>query len=129
MMILCLFILLFSGCDQKQNSTGDTFSNKSDTAGTVIAGPEKPGRSKSIANGKIIFESKCKFCHMANSTETLVGPGLKGVLRNATLPVSGKASTAENIIGQLKKPYDKMPSFSYLSEDELTDLVSFLETL
>ncbi|MEW6002508.1 MAG: cytochrome c [Nitrospirota bacterium] len=83
----------------------------------------------SIGRGKNIFDSKCTFCHDPYSTKTIVGPGLKGVLKNPYLPVSGRPATPENIRQQLRQPFSKMPSFAYLKEEEVEDIIAFLNTL
>jgi mono/diheme cytochrome c family protein len=84
---------------------------------------------ESIGKGKNLFDAKCKFCHSAFSTETIVGPGLKGILERNKLPTSGRPSTAENVIQQIKKPFSRMPSFEYLTDEEIADLIAFLNTL
>jgi cytochrome c2 len=84
---------------------------------------------ESIGQGKTLFDAKCGICHDAYSTQTIVGPGLKGVLKNPRLPVSERPSTPENIRSQLKTPFNRMPSFDYLSEEEITDIIAFLNTL
>lgn len=84
---------------------------------------------ESISRGKSFFEENCSFCHDPHSTKTTVGPGLIGVLKNQTLPVSKKPATPENIAKQLKNPYDRMPSFSHLQENEILDIIAFLNTL
>jgi mono/diheme cytochrome c family protein len=89
--------------------------------GTSVAG--------SIERGQKLFDSKCSFCHNANNTDTIVGPGLKDVLKNPRLPVSKRPSTPENIRRQLKKPVSRMPSFEFLTEEEVKDIISFLSTL
>jgi mono/diheme cytochrome c family protein len=58
-----------------------------------------------------------------------VGPGLKGLLKNPTLPISKHPATAESIRFQLRQPTGRMPSFAYLSEDEMGDLIAYLNTL
>jgi mono/diheme cytochrome c family protein len=85
--------------------------------------------AQSIAHGKELYESKCYFCHDAYSTKKEVGPGHKGILKNPSLPVSGKPATPENIANQLRHPYKDMPSFSYLSDDEVQQIIAFLNTL
>lgn len=85
--------------------------------------------SLSIERGKELYESKCYFCHDAFSTEWGVGPGHKGILKNPLLPVSKKPATPENAANQIKNPYRDMPSFSYLSEDDVLDLIAYLNTL
>jgi hypothetical protein len=84
---------------------------------------------ESIGRGKNLFDSKCRFCHHAYSSETLVGPGLKGILKNRSLPVSGRPATPENIAHQLRKPFNRMPSFDYLTDEEVADITAFLNTL
>lgn len=85
--------------------------------------------AESSNRGKKLFEESCSFCHDPYSTNSLVGPGLKGILKNPTLPSSKRPSTPENITTQLKTPYKRMPSFSNLSQDNITDLIAFLNTL
>src|SRR4051812_29721683 len=40
--------------------------------------------------GKATFDENCSACHKADSTEALVGPGLKGLFKKAKL-ATGKA--------------------------------------
>lgn len=95
----------------------------SETAYSSKTDPESTGR------GKVLFDSKCRFCHYADSTEPLYGPGLVGIMKKERLPFSKRPSTPENIIRQLKKPADRMPAFEYLSEEEISDIIAFLYTL
>lgn len=84
---------------------------------------------QSIGRGRTIFVARCSACHDAESTQTKVGPGLKGLLRNPRLPKSGHPATAESIRFQLRQPMGAMPSFAYLSDDEMSDLIAYLNTL
>ncbi len=83
----------------------------------------------SIARGKALFAARCSACHDPSSTRTIVGPGLKGVLKNPKLPVSGHPATPASIRFQLRQPMGRMPSFAYLSDDEMSDLIAYLNTL
>jgi cytochrome c2 len=83
----------------------------------------------SIDRGRTLFASKCSICHDPNSTRTIVGPGLKGVLKRPTLPISGHPATAESIRFQLRQPMGRMPSFAYLSDEQVEDLIAYLNTL
>lgn len=85
--------------------------------------------SVSIAKGKELYESKCYFCHDAYSMEWGVGPGHKGILKNPFLPASKKSATPENIVSQIISPYKDMPSFDYMSEDDVLNLIAYLNTL
>ncbi len=84
---------------------------------------------RSIERGKGVFESRCASCHDPHSTRTIVGPGLQGLLKRPKLPMSGHPATAESIRFQLKQPLGRMPSFAYLSADEVEDLIAYLNTL
>lgn len=84
---------------------------------------------ESILKGKELFAAKCGFCHKTNSTEKLVGPGLKGILKGERILVSKKPATPENIVDQMKNPYQNMPSFSYLSDEEIHNIIAYLNTL
>ena len=85
--------------------------------------------SGSIGRGKDLFDAKCSFCHDAYSANTIVGPGLKGVLKNPALPASGRTATPLNIKRQLREPFGRMPSFAYLSDGEVADTIAFLNAL
>lgn len=81
------------------------------------------------ANGRSLFQSRCEICHVPDSDTRKNGPGMKGILTREKLPSSGRAATAANIIEQLRRPLRTMPAFPGLSQRELADLLSYLETL
>ncbi|HUJ90980.1 MAG TPA: c-type cytochrome [Syntrophorhabdales bacterium] len=82
-----------------------------------------------VAKGKQLFEANCIYCHTVAGTETLVGPGLKGIMKRKTLPFGDWPATPENIFRQLRCPYKDMPSFKEkLTDDQVFDLISFLNT-
>jgi hypothetical protein len=85
--------------------------------------------AESIGKGKGLYESKCSFCHDAYSDKTIVGPGHKGLFKNPKLPVSKRPATPENVAEQLRNPFKNMPSFAYLTNEEVLDLIAFLNTL
>lgn len=87
------------------------------------------GETESIARGKELYGSKCYSCHDPESTKTIVGPGHKGILKRKFLPVSGRPATPESVIEQMRRPIKDMPSFEYLSEEEASDIVSYMNTL
>ncbi|MGD8351612.1 MAG: DUF6529 family protein [Nitrospirota bacterium] len=98
--------------------------------------PEKPvepvkisSDPEDIRRGKKLYDSECTLCHDPNSRDTIIGPGHKGLLKRDKLPVSGRPATAENIARQLRSPYNRMPSFDYLSDEEVNDLLAYLNTL
>jgi cytochrome c2 len=100
-----------------------------------VVGTGMPGLSAirtdrlSIGRGRILFLSRCASCHDPLTTNTIIGPGLKGLLKNPALPVSKHPATAESLRFQLRQPMGRMPSFAYLSENEMNDLIAYLNTL
>ncbi len=84
---------------------------------------------KSIATGQALFSHLCKSCHYSNRTDTIIGPGLKGLLKGPRLPVSGRPATAEHVFNQLRKPFKDMPSFKYLPDEEVFEIIAYLNTL
>jgi cytochrome c2 len=84
---------------------------------------------ESIALGKKLFDGKCGFCHKINSTEKTIGPGLKGIMKGDKVLVSKKPATPENIVDQLKDPYQKMPPFTSLSDEDVLNIIAYLNTL
>jgi mono/diheme cytochrome c family protein len=84
---------------------------------------------KSIAEGKALYESKCIFCHDPYSTRKKFGPGHQGIMKTPSLPASGNPATPENILNQLRNPYQNMPSFSELSDKDALNIIAFLNTL
>ncbi len=85
--------------------------------------------SLSIARGRTMFLARCAGCHDALSANMIVGPGLKGLFKNAALPVSRHPATAESVRFQLRQAMRGMPSFDYLTEEEMSDLIAYLNTL
>ena len=107
----------------------NAMSEKEASTAKVEAGIIVKTDDESIVKGKEIFDSKCYFCHDAKSTKKSVGPGLKGILKVEKFPVSEMPATPENIARQLRTPYKAMPSFSYLTEDDILNIIAYLNTL
>ncbi len=101
-----------------------------DSMGQTTKEPEIVVRTdqRSIASGKEMFKAKCADCHRPDTEYTVVGPGLKGILKNPTLPVSKKPATPENVAAQIRHPYGEMPLFRF-SREEILDLIAYLNTL
>ena len=79
--------------------------------------------------GKKIFDSLCLTCHSVDSEEKRIGPSLMGVLTKDALPHTAKPATKENIKQQLLRPALAMPAFKNFTNQELSDLLAYLETL
>ena len=81
--------------------------------------------------GERLFAAKgCRQCHVTDSREAGIGPGLEGLFDRETLPVSGRPATAANVRRQLVEPYAEMPSFAdRLDAAERDRLIAYLQTL
>ena len=88
---------------------------------TASFGAAKPGDA---AKGKDIFDSNCDVCHNADSTETKVGPGLKGLFKQDNLNNKKKLTDA-NVRELINKGSPAgMPAFADMLTDEERDDVS-----
>lgn len=83
----------------------------------------------SQTQGKELFDKKCSSCHLADSTQAKVGPGLKKLFKKETMPVSGWPVSEENLKKQLITPFDQMPAFDQLTDKEITTLTDYIKTL
>jgi mono/diheme cytochrome c family protein len=106
------------------------------TAGSPLA-PRLPPRvtefessAAAIDAGELLFESHCASCHLADSDAHKVGPGLGGLWERGVLASSGEPVSEQAVRGIILNPAGTMPSFTgKLNEQELADLLAYLETL
>lgn len=96
---------------------------------TAQAARNPAANADSILAGVKLFEQHCSFCHFTDSTETKVGPGLKGFFQKDTLTFSGWPVSTENVARQLKTPFGQMPPFERFSQEEINSLTDFLKTI
>jgi uncharacterized membrane protein len=82
-----------------------------------------------VADGMKLFSANCSFCHYTDTTETKVGPGLKGLFQRDKMPVSHKEVSVEAVVQQLKIPFKEMPSFEKLTIEQVNALIEYLKTL
>lgn len=82
-----------------------------------------------LALGREVYGGLCAGCHPADGTDSRSGPGLSGLFRRATLPVSGRPATEDSLRLQMRRPFRAMPPFPALTEAERTGLLAFLRTL
>ena len=99
----------------------------------VVAGPGSNriagGEVKLVQRGRDLFSQRCAFCHAADSTDSKVGPGLKGLFSSEQFPVSQLPATRDSVERQLRHPFKDMPAFDQLSKAEVTALIAYIETL
>ncbi len=91
-----------------------------------------------VAAGKALFGQKCTACHkLAPFNQTLVGPGLLGVLHDPSHPnlVNNQPATPADVAGILENGYTgsmgAMPNAGAngLSAQDIANLVAFLNSL
>ena len=80
--------------------------------------------------GAAVFDTNCSVCHKADSTETLMGPGLKGLYKKAALNNKKKPSdaTVQEMIDQ-GGPGGMPAMGDSLTKTEKEDLLAYLKTL
>jgi len=81
------------------------------------------------AEGAVLFKQNCSACHFTDSTETKVGPGLKGLFAQDKFPISGQPLSDDGFRRLLKAPYGKMPPFGHLADEQVNALLDYLKTL
>jgi cytochrome c len=86
------------------------------------------GKPGDAAKGKEVFD-QCSVCHNADSTETKVGPGLKGLFKMDKL-VNGKPVNEANVRTFINEGGNGMPAYAdQLSDQEKSDVIAYLKTL
>lgn len=105
------------------------FENEAAPAQAPANAAEKRGMALFLSNG-------CGGCHAVRGTsaEGGIGPDLTHVgsrrsLAAATLPNSAEAFAAFIVNNQHIKPENKMPAYGIFSEEQLSDLAAYLESL
>jgi len=81
--------------------------------------------------GKETFDQNCSVCHNSDSTDTKIGPGLKGLFKKAEL-ANKKKVTDDSVLDFINKGSSEkgMPGFADLMNDaEKADLIAYLKTL
>jgi uncharacterized membrane protein len=100
--------------------------------GELVYGTKTSAKTESkglAAVGAALFKQNCSACHFTDSTETKVGPGLKGLFAQDKFPISGKPVSDDGFRQILKTPYSKMPPFGQLADEQVNVLLDYLKTL
>jgi uncharacterized membrane protein len=120
--LFCVFVVIGLGYFGGELIYGKKVTDRQINANNVA------DTSYTVAGAKL-FEKKCAFCHLTDSTDTKVGPGLKGLFKGVTMPVSGWPVSADSVQRQLKSPFKQMPSFESLNSKEVNSLTIYLKSL
>jgi uncharacterized membrane protein len=104
--------------------------------GELVYGKQEaaaPGQTAAFpdvaAEGRRLFAQKCSACHYPDQTAMKIGPGLKGLFSRDQLSSSGWPATEENVRRQITAPFETMPAFNALSDQEMQALMAYLKTL
>ena len=80
--------------------------------------------------GQEVFDQNCSVCHNSDSTETKMGPGLKGISKRPKMSTTGKAPTDANLIEKISEGGNGMPPYKdVLSDEEKANVIAFLKSL
>jgi len=94
----------------------------------VTVGKPLSAKDGDAAKGKEVFE-QCSVCHNADSTETKIGPGLKGLFMHPKL-ANGKEVNEANVRDIITNGGSSMPGFGdQISSDDKDNLIAYLKTL
>ncbi|MEE8398157.1 MAG: cytochrome c, partial [Desulfobacterales bacterium] len=100
--------------------------------GELVYGTKKAPEEMSeglAKEGARIFNQKCVFCHDPGTTDSRVGPGLKGLFQRETLHKSRWPVTEANVRKQLATPFEAMPPLGTQSKETVDALMAYLKTL
>lgn len=110
-----------AGCGQTGTTNGSGSTNASNGQSNTVA------VSGNADEGVKIFQQNCAMCH-STGTNTVVGPGLKGIMTKSKLP-NGKAVSDENVANWIRTGGGGMPGFPQLTDQQRADIVAYLKTL
>ena len=106
------------------------------SSGAPDSGKEKKEQATQgdPAKGKEVFAANCALCHNADSSEANIGPGLKDLFHWPPHKLADgtehKEHTVEIIRNQIVKGSSAMPPVgAAFSEEEITNLIAYLQTL
>jgi cytochrome c oxidase subunit 2 len=91
--------------------------------------------SPEAARGLEVMQSRCALCHQVRGTSAgaVIAPDLTHLMSRATLAAGTLANTPGNLAGWIQDPQDLKPGSlmpnQYLSAQQLTDVLAYLETL
>ena len=88
------------------------------------------GLNAQQATGRKIYDAQCDRCHEPYSTRGKKGPGLKGVLQNKYLPISGLPANDDRVTDIIRLGRKEMPGYSQtLNQQDVEDLLAYMHTL
>jgi cytochrome c5 len=110
------------GIMQSKSGGGEVPEGQAGSGSTLA----QPGPSVA---GQDIFRDNCSMCHLSDSKESKVGPGLKGLYSAERTPVLGNPVNDEVIRRQILEGGKAMPPYSHLTEKEVMAVMEYLKGL
>lgn len=81
------------------------------------------------AAGQPIFQKQCSICHLADSRQKKLAPGLKGLFHKDKME-NGKRPSEANVRARIDAGGNGMPEFrNMLGQPQKDDLVAYLKSL
>ena len=114
-------------------------NEKAESSTSILPSPKAESRAKTEvqgdpARGRAVFEANCQLCHYADSEETNIGPGLKGLFHWPPHKLSDGTEHKEHTVAIIRKQITEgggamEPVGASFSEQEIDDLIAYLQTL
>ena len=129
--LLALFVLSFFAVGTASPQEAESSNKDSEAEKTTVT-----ASTGDAAKGEAIFQQNCDICHDAKSTETRIGPGLKGLLKKPTISHTTSDGTehTEHTVAMVRKQIEEgsggmMPMNDILSKEEIDNIIAYLQTL
>ena len=128
---LLLFSLFLAGAAPQEDK--DNKDSNASPAKEAESGKKEEAKGDS-AKGKKVFEDNCSTCHNADSDEAIIGPGLKGLFKWPPHKLSDGTEHKEHTVAIIRKQITEgggmmAPVGASFSEEEINDLIAYLQTL
>lgn len=88
-----------------------------------------PVTEQAVARGSLVFQAHCAICHLSDSRQAKVGPGLKGLFAREKTPVLGHPVSEAAIREHISRGSRNMPAFGGLPEPDMDALLAYLRSL
>lgn len=116
-----LACLLWTAAAQEDSTRGDS-------------GGKKEPVASDASKGKAVFQANCQTCHNAESSEPLIGPGLKDLFKWPPHKLSDGTEHTQHTVDIIKKQIVEgggamQPMGGYVSGADLDNLLAYLQTL
>lgn len=86
--------------------------------------------SEAATQGKTLFDANCAICHKVDSTDKIIGPGLKGLYSRGAMQDGTTKVTDDTVTERIQNGKSPMPGYKdSLKPEEIKAIVEYLKTL